>query len=171
MRRRRDPDRSVPRSGSSSPRSRRLHPAPPPQRAVLASTRLLFMTRFARCATTHKPWPMAVPGLLFTQKIGGAPSHHQRQLIPRKIPPPSQVLVRAAACTLRDATTHDRHSAVRRELRRPHLRLSNLRGPCLSEPHDRCVRGRVADACLPVLLHRVLLLLQIDIIQRAYVAM
>ena len=136
-RRRRDPDCSVPRTGSSSPRSRRLHPAPPPQRAVLTSARLLFMMRFARCATTHKPWPMAVPGLLFTKKIGGAPSHHQRQLIPRKIPPPSQVLVRAAACTPRDATTQDRHSAVRSQHQHPHLRLSNLHSLCVSEQHDR----------------------------------
>ena len=136
-RRCRDPARSGSRSGSSSPRSRRLRPAPPPQRAVLTSARLLFMTRFARCATTHKPWPMAVPGLLFTKKIGGAPSHHQRQLIPRKIPPPSQVLVRAAACTPRDATTQDRHSAARREHQHPHRRLSNLHSLCVSEQHDR----------------------------------
>ena len=61
-------------------------------------------------------------------------------------------------------------TGARSEHCHPRLCLSNLRGPRLSRPHDMCLRGRVAGASLLVLLHRVLLLLQILIIQRVCVA-
>ena len=59
-------------------------------------------------------------------------------------------------------------SAARSEHRHPHLSLSNLRTLCLSEQHHRYLRGRGVAAYLRARLHRVLLWLQILLIQRVY---
>ena len=143
--------------GSSSPRARRLHPAPRSERTVLTSTWLLNMTRFAVRAIIHKPVPMPVLEPLMCKPTGPVSSHHQRQRIPRKIPRAPQVLSRAAACTRRDARTLRRHPAARCDHRHPHLLLSNLRGPCRSQPHDGRLRDRAASSSLWVLLCRLLL--------------
>lgn len=143
--------------GSSSPRARRLHPAPRSERAGLTRAELLNMTRFAVRAIIHKPVPMPVLEPLMCKPTGLAASYHQRQRIPRKIPRPPQVLSRAAACTRRDARTLRRHPAARCDHRHPHLLLSNLRGPCRSQPHDGRLRDRAASSSLWVLLCRLLL--------------
>ena len=112
---------------------------------------------------------MHVPVLLLSGETGAAASNHQRHDIPRIISRTPQVLSRTAACTCRDSKKQSRHSAARSEHWPLHLRLANLRSLCLSEQHDRYLRGRVAAAYLRARLYRVLLWLQIPLIQRVYV--
>ena len=123
------------------------------------------MTRFAGCAPHHKPLPLSVPELLMSEPAGAAAPHHHRRHIPRIIWPPSQVFPRTGACTCRESTTQWRHLAARSEHRHPHPPPPDLRGPCLCEPHERCLRGRVAGASLPVLLHRLLICLRFLVYQ------
>lgn len=140
----------------SSPCSRRPHPASRSELAVLTSTRLLFMARFAGCATTHQPCSVPVPELLMSKPTGAAGPHHQRQHIPRKIPRVPQVLCARRRATLRGAGTLRRLSAARCGHRHPHLRRRNLRHPHRRPLHDARLRGRVASSSLRALLRRLL---------------
>ena len=104
----RDPERSGARSGSSSQRTRRPQRAPPPQRAVLTSVRLLFEARFTARAPHLKPLPLSVLELIRSLPAGAASPHQRRQHIPRIISPAPQVLSRTAACTRRESRTQRR---------------------------------------------------------------
>jgi hypothetical protein len=104
------------------------------------SSLLLFMPRFAACATTHKPLLLPVPEPSMSRSAGAAASHHRRQYLPRKIPPAPQVLSRVAACTRREARLLWRRPAARGDHCHLHLHPPDLHRARRSQPQDRYLR-------------------------------